>query len=447
MSKHFRPWNIDQTLLLPPNVRDFVPKDHVSRFIVGLVRESLDLKAIMGSYVSGLGQPPFDPRMMVSLLLHGYASGLYSSRRIARACCERNDFVMIVALDPPDFRTISDFRKRHLKALGELFLQVLKLCETAGLVKLGHVALDGTKIKANASKHKAMSYERMKKREAELKAEVARMLAAAEAADVQEDEIFGKDKRGDEMPDWASDKEKRLAKIQEAMAALEADAKLAAEEERRIEAEKQQQRNAEGRKKPGKPAAPLPDQPDPKAQRNFTDPDSRIMKSKEGFVQAYNAQAAVDAEAQIIVAHELTQCGSDQGQLVPLVEAIENNLGRKPEQASADSGYCSEPNLKALVARGIDGYVAPGRAQHPTAANGKVGGPLTQLMRKKIDDGGFETPYRLRKQVVEPVFGQIKQARGFRQFLLRGVKKVRAEWAMICTTHNLLKLFTLAKAA
>ena len=249
------------------------------------------------------------------------------------------------------------------------------------------------------------------------------------------------------MPDWASDKEKRLAKIQEAMTALEAEAKLAAEEERRIEAEKQQQRNAEGRKKPGKPAAPLPDEPDPKAQRNFTDPDSRIMKSKEGFVQAYNAQAAVDAEAQIIVAHELTQCGSDQGQLVPLVEAIENNLGRKPEQASADSGYCSEPNLEALVARGIDGYVAPGRAQHPTAANGKVGGPLTQLMRKKIDDGGFETPYRLRKQVVEPVFGQIKQARGFRQFLLRGVEKVRAEWAMICTTHNLLKLFALAKAA
>ena len=200
MSKYFRPWNIDQTLLLPPTVQDFVPKGHVSRFIVELVRESLDLKEITGSYVSGLGQPPFDPRMMVALLLHGYASGLYSSRRIAKACRERNDFVMIVALDPPDFRTISDFRKRHLKALGALFLQVLKLCETAGLVKLGHVALDGTKIKANASKHKAMSYERMKKREAELKAEVARMLAAAEAADAQEDETFGKDKRGDEMP-------------------------------------------------------------------------------------------------------------------------------------------------------------------------------------------------------------------------------------------------------
>ena len=210
MSKHFRPWNIDQTLLLPPNVRDFVPKDHVSRFIVGLVRESLDLKAIMCSYGSGLGQPPFDPRMMVSLLLHGYASGLYSSRRIARACCERNDFVMIVALDPPDFRTISDFRKRHLKALGELFLQVLKLCETAGLVKLGHVALDGTKIKANASKHKAMSYERMKKREAELKAEVACMLAAAEAVRATLTERILREAGLDQQVKAAIDKIKKL---------------------------------------------------------------------------------------------------------------------------------------------------------------------------------------------------------------------------------------------
>jgi hypothetical protein len=292
-----------------------------------------------------------------------------------------------------------------------------------------------------------MSYERMKKREAELKAEVARMLAAAEAADAAEDETFGKDKRGDELPDWTGDKQKRLAKIQQAMAALEAEARQAAEEERRIEAEKEQQRQAEGRKKPGKPAAASSEEPNPKAQRNFTDPESRIMKSKDGFVQAYNAQAAVDAGAQIIVAHELTQCGSDQGQLVPLVEAIVSNLGRKPAQASADSGYCSEANLEALDTRSIDGYVAPGRAKHPTAANGKVGGPLTQRMRKKIDDGGFETPYRLRKQVVEPVFGQIKQARGFRQFLLRGVEKVRAEWAMICTVHNLLKLFNLAKAA
>src|SRR6266536_1041967 len=268
MSKYFRPWNIDQTLLLPPNVQDFVPKGHVSRFIVELVRESLDLKEITGSYVSGLGQPPFEPRMMVALLLHGYASGLYSSRRIAKACRERNDFVMIVALDPPDFRTISDFRKRHLKALGALFLQVLKLCETAGLVKLGHVALDGTKIKANASKHKAMSYERMKKREAELKAEVGRWLAAAEAADAEEDELYG-DKRGDELPDWVADKAKRLEKIREAKAALEAEAEAAAEEERRIEADKDKQRRAEGRKRSGKKPRPPSREPDAKAQRNF----------------------------------------------------------------------------------------------------------------------------------------------------------------------------------
>src|SRR3984893_4062729 len=227
MSKYFRPWNIDQTLLLPPNVQDFVPKCHVSRFIVELVRESLDLQEITGSYVSGLGQPPFDPRMMVALLLHGYASGLYSSRRIARACHERNDFVMIVALDPPDFRTISDFRKRHLKALGGLFLQVLKLCETAGLVKLGHVALDGTKIKANASKHKAMSYERMEKRAAELEAEVAKWLSTAEAADAEEDKLHGHDQTGEEMPDWVADKKRRAERIRKAKVELEVEAKEA----------------------------------------------------------------------------------------------------------------------------------------------------------------------------------------------------------------------------
>ncbi len=365
MSKYFRPWNIDQTLLLPANVQDFVPKGHVSRFIVELVRESLDLKKITGSYVSGLGQPPFDPRMMVALLLHGYASGLYSSRRIAKACRERNDFVMIVALDPPDFRTISDFRKRHLRALGALFLQVLKLCETVGLVKLGHVALDGTKIKANASKHKAMSYERMKKREAELKAEVARMLAAAEAADAEEDEMFGKDKRGDELPDWAGDKQKRLAKIQQAMAALEAEARLAAEEERRIEAEKQQQRQAEGRKKPGKPAAPPSDQPDPKSQRNFTDPESRIMKSKDGFVQAYNAQAAVDAGAQIIVAHELTPSRAVLSSRVssPMMASTRSNNKQGKRQ---DARFALDCHGRGAVDR--RGAVVGGEISDPTGA-------------------------------------------------------------------------------
>jgi transposase len=446
MSKQFRPWKIDQPQFLPPSVQDFVAPDHMSRFIVGLVRDSLDLKDITGTYTSALGQPPFDPRMLVALLLHAYASGIYSSRRIAKATEERADFMMIVALDPPDFRTISDFRKRHLTALSQLFVQVLRLCEKAGLVKLGHVALDGTKIKANASKHKAMSYERMAKREAELKAEVAKWLAAAEAADAAEDTTHGRAKRGDEMPKWVADKQQRIKKIAEAKAALEAEAKSAAEEERRIEAEKEAQREAEGRKKPGKPGKPPSDEPDPKTQRNFTDPESRILKTKDGYIQGYNAQAAVDATAQIIVAHDLTPSTSDQGQLAGMVDAIEANMGRKPDEFSADAGYCSEANLAALNEREINGYVATGRAKHPADDNGKTGGPLTQLMRKKIADGGHETPYRLRKQTVEPVFGQIKQARGFRQFLLRGLANVRAEWALICIAHNLTKLAKAAKA-
>jgi transposase len=349
MSKHFRPWKIDQAQLLPPSVQDFVPKDHLSRLVVALVTESLELSAISASYTSGLGQPPFDPRMMTALLLNGYASGIYSSRRIAKACIERADFMMIVAGDPPDFRTISDFRKRHLEALAGLFVQVLKLAEKAGLVKLGHVALDGTKIEANASKHKAMSYARMKQREGELQAEVDRWLATAQAADAEEDRLHG-DKRGDELPKWVSDKQKRIEKIRAAKAELEAEAKAAAEEERRIKAEAERQRIAEGRKKRpgGKPDKPISEEPDAKAQRNFTDPESRIMTTRNGVLQGYNAQAAVDGRAQIILAHGLIQTTSDHGQVVPLVDDIAANLGRAPIQVSADCGYLSEANLAAL---------------------------------------------------------------------------------------------------
>src|SRR5262245_31848212 len=439
MSKYFRPWKIDETQLLPPSVGDYVPKDHLSRLIVALVRESLDLSEIAGSYTSGLGQPPFDPRMMTALLLHGYASGIYSSRRIATAAVERADFMMIVAGDPPDFRTISEFRRRHLTALAALFVQVLKLAEKAGLVKLGHVALDGTKIKANASKHKAMSYDRMKQREAELKAEVDRWLAAAEAADAAEDKLYG-DQRGDEMPDWVADKQKRLEKIAKAKAELEAEAKASAEEEMRRRDQAEQQRIAQGRKKNGRTPAPPKQEPDGKAQRNFTDPESRILKTKDGYIQGYNAQAAVDAEAQIIVAHGLTPSMSDQDQLVPLMDAIEDNLGRKPKEASADAGYCSEPNLAALAEREVSAYLATGRAKHPGDVKRRITGPLTKVMRDKLKRAGWRSRYRLRKQIVEPVFGQIKQARGFRQFLLRGIEKVTAEWALICTAHNLTKL-------
>jgi transposase len=427
-------------------VQDFVPKDHLSRFIVELVRESLELSEILGSYRSALGQPPFDPRLMVALLLNGYASGIYSSRRIAKACVERADFMMIAALDAPDFRTISEFRKRHLKQLAELFVQVLKLAEKAGLVRLGHVfGIRGLSCRQPAIDLGLQFGLTL------LHMPIAHCLVFGrirlDLGTVQRDDKLYGNKRGDELPDWVADKQKRIARIAEAKAELEAEAKAAVDEERRIEAEKQKSREAEGRKKTGKPAAPPSDEPAPKAQRNFTDPQSRILKTKDGFIQGYNAQAAVDGKAQIIVAHELTPSGSDHGQLVPLLDGIQANLGRKPEQASADSGYLSEANLASLDQRGIDGYIATGRAKHPTADNGKVGGPLTQAMRKKIADGGFETPYRLRKQIVEAVFGQIKQARGFRQFLLRGLENVAAEWAIICTAHNLVKLATFARAA
>ena len=439
MSKEFRPWKIDEAQLLPPSVQDYVPQDHVSRLIVSLVRESLDLSAILGSYRSGLGQPPFDPRMMTAVLLHGYASGLYSSRRIAKATVERADFMMIVAGDPPDFRTISEFRRRHLKALADLFVQVLKLAEKAGLVKLGHVALDGTKIKANASKHKAMSYDRMKKREAELEAEVDRWLQAAEAADREEDKRYG-DKRGDEMPDWVADKQKRLEKIREAKAALEAEAKAAAEAESKAGAEAG--RVAEGRKKSGK--TPPKTEPAGKAQRNFTDPESRILKTKDGYIQGYNAQAAVDGAHQIIVAQTLTSSSSDQAQLAPLLDGIRANLGTNPDEVSADAGYCSAANLRTIKRRRIEGYIATGRQKHgtkaATAKKASRAGSLIARMSTKLKRAGYRSRYRLRKQIVEPVFGQIKQARGFRQFLLRGVDKVKAEWALICTAHNLVKL-------
>jgi transposase len=439
MSKHYRAWKIDETQLLPASVQDYVPGGHLSRFVVALVRESLDLFEIEASYAGNLGQPPFHPGLMTALLLNGYANGIYSSRRIEKATRERADFMMIVAGDVPDFRTISDFRKRHLPALAKLFVQVLKLCETAGLVKLGHVALDGTKIKANASKHKAMSYERMKKREAELQAEVDRWLAAAEAADAEEDKLHGA-RRGDELPRWVADKEKRLTKIRAAKAELEAEAKAAAQEERRRRAEAEEKRIAEGRKKNGKTPKPPSAEPDGKAQRNFTDPESRLLLTKDGYIQGWNAQAAVDGTAQVIVAHGLTPSMSDHGQLVGLVDAVAANLGRRPNEVSADSGYLSEPNLAALDERGVVAYIATGRAKHPGEAKRKIGGPLTQAMRDKLKWAGWRSRYRLRKQIVEPVFGQIKQARGFRQFLLRGVEKVRAEWALICTAHNLVKL-------
>jgi hypothetical protein len=384
--------------------------------------------------------------------LYAYCQGIYSSRRMARACEERVDLMAVTGRQTPDFRTISDFRKRHLKALGALFGQVLRLCAEAGLVRLGHVALDGTKIHANASKHKAMSYGRMKQRERELAAEVAQWFAHAEAEDAAEDQEFGPRRRGGELPEWVVNKERRLAKIREAMAALEAEAAAAAEatppEEPSTPAATGEAPSPASVDEPPDPPPPAP--PD-KAQRNFTDPDSRIMKTADGFEQAYNVQAVVDADSQVIVGEGLTNAGTDKQQVEPMVAEIEARTGRAPRELSADSGYGSEANLEHLAEHGIRGYVATGRQKHgqasATGQGAPRGGPQTQAMARRLKRGGHRSRYRLRKQTVEPVFGQIKGARGFRQFVFRGLAKVREEWRLIWTAHNLLKLAGAATAA
>lgn len=432
MSKTFRPWQIEQRWLLPPSVQELVPPDHPAHFVRDTVREALDLSEIFVTYQEERGFPPYHPTMMTALLLYAYCQGVFSSRKIARACKERVDFMAVTAMNQPDFRTVSDFRKRHLQALARLFHQVLRLCQRANLVRLGHVALDGTKIKANASKHKAMSYGRMKETEQRLAQEVQSWFDKAAAADAREDAEHG-EASGDELPEWVANKEARLAKIREAMAALEAEA----------EGPDDDPTSPSGRPRRDGEATEPPPAPKDEAQRNFTDPQSKILKTKDGFIQGYNCQAAVDAHTQIIVAHDVVAAQNDAPLLVPMLDQIKANTGRHAREASADTGYCSEANLRAIRRRRIRGYIATGRQSHgePRPKRRRDNqGPLTRAMRARIKRGGFRSRYRLRKQVVEPVFGQVKSARGFTQFLLRGRDCVAAEWALLCTTHNLLKL-------
>jgi transposase len=443
MSKVFRSWDVDQGWLLPPSVHEFVPAGHLAHFVRDTVREGLDLSAILGAYVEERGYPPYHPGMMVALLLYAYSRGVYSSRRIAQACEERVDFMAVTGLNKPDFRTISEFRRRHLAALAGLFEQVLKLCGTAGLVKLGHVAVDGTKIKANASRHKAMSYGRMKQAEPKLAAEVEAWLKAAEAQDAAGDAEFGTESRGDETPEWMADKQRRLERIRQAKAQLEAEAQADPSDldpDGPGPSSGMQERGARKRGSKGT----VPD----KAQRNFTDPDSRIQPSQGGFIAGYNGQIGVDQAHQIIVAYRLATNPADYGALTPLVDQARSSLGRKPKEVSGDTGFATEANLQAMAKRKIKAYLPPGRSKH--GADHAAGErrfknkPLMAAMAGTLKRAGRRSRYRLRKQTVEPVFGQIKQARGFRQFLLRGIDKVTGEWALICTAHNLLKL---AKAA
>jgi len=436
--------------LLPPDIKDWLPKDDLVYFLLDVVGQ-LDLAPVYRRYNGARGgQPPYDPRMMVGLLLYAYCKGLPSSRKIERATHERITFRVLTADQQPDHDTIAEFRKLHLNALAGLFAQVLQLCQKAGLVKLGHVALDGTKVKANASKHKSMSYGRMEQKAAELREEVERLLAEAERVDAEEDAQFGKGRRGDELPADLRDKKTRLAKIEQAMAELEAEAKARADALRQARREKDAVRARAGKKRCGpKPKEP-DDKPKPEAQRNFTDPESRIMKdgATKSFEQSYNCQAAVDETAQVIVGANVTQEAADNHQLQPLLENVKHNTGgEKPAQASADNGYFSEANTGYLQDEAIDGYLATGRlrpGERPALApRGRIpqNATVKQRMARKLRTAKGRATYKKRKYIVEPVFGQIKEGRGFRRFLLRGLDNVSAEWDLICLTHNLLKLF------
>ena len=427
MAKTYRPYVPEQDLLLPPSLREWLPEDHLAFFVSDLV-DHLDLSAITAVYEDEeRGYPPYHPVMLTKVLVYAYCVGVFSSRRIQRRLVEDVAFRVLAAGNAPDFRTIADFRKTHLAALTGFFEQVLHLARDLGTLRVGRVAIDGSKIKANASKHKAMSYGRMQEKRKQLRDEVQALLAQAEAADAAEDAAYGADRRGDELPAELQRRESRLARIREATRALKARAKDdAAAKGESVESAK----------------------PDPKAQYNFTDPESRIMKGPDGFVQGYNVQVAVD-ERQLIVGQSVTQDTNDKKQLLPMITTIAQQAGMTPTHVLADAGYCSEENLAAMAETTIDAYISTRKQKHGERPGPCPRGPLPstatridRMSRKLLTKVGAAI-YARRKAIVEPVLGQIKQARGFRQFLLRGVEKVRGEWSLVCTTHNILKLYRL----
>ena len=449
MSKTFRPYSLDQQLLLPPDMRNWLPEGDLALFVSDVVDE-LDLSAIYAAYDrgDGRGQPPYHPAMMVKLLVYGYCIGIVSSRKLERATYRDVAFRVLTGDQQPDHDSIAEFRRRHLEALAGLFAQVLRLCQAAGLVQLGHVALDGTKLKANASKHKAMSYARMEETERRLEAEVRQLLERAEQVDAAEDRQYGPARRGDELPAELARRESRLAKIRAAKAALQAEARARAADAAaaaRVKLAAREQRVGSAKGKPATVPDPDQVQPGPREQHNFTDPESRIMvdgATKE-FVQGYNAQVAVDSHAQVIVACDVTQAAGDVGQFVPMLEQAIANVGQRPAQVTADAGYFSEANLTAPQFTGIEFYVPPDRQAHhgPMTAGRSRLGAFSEAMRSKLQTDVGRAVYARRKTIPEPVFGQIKAGRGVRRFWLRGIQKVRGEWTLVCLGHNLLKLF------
>lgn len=429
MAKTFRPYVPEQDYLLPPSLREWLPSDHLAYFVSDLV-DQLDVTAITEPYErEERGFPPYHPVMLTKVLLYAYCVGVFSSRKIQRRLAEDVAFRVLAAGNEPDFRTIADFRRRHLAALEGLFVQVLRLAREAGALSVGRVAIDGSKVRANASKHKAMSYGRMVEKERQLAQEVHHWLTQAEATDAQEDAQHGRDRRGDELPEDLRRRETRLARIRAAKRILEERAKAEAPA-------------------PPPDAEAKPVTPKGKAQYNFTDPESRIMKGPDGFVQAYNVQIAVEDTCQLIVGQAVTQEVNDKRQLAPMIETVTAQAGETPIEVLADNGYCSEANLEYVRDAGIDAYIATDRPKHDTPlppVRGRIPrhATLVDRMRRKLRTKGGAAVYRQRKAIVEPVFGQVKHGRGFRQFLLRGVDKVRGEWSLLCLTHNILKCYGL----
>ena len=442
MAKVYRPYFPEQDFLLPPSLREWLPEEHLAYFVSDLI-DQMDLSKIEQYYErEERGYPPYHPVMMTKVLVYGYCVGVFSSRKLEKRLIEDIAFRILAAGNEPDFRTISEFRRIHLKALEGLFEQVLRTALELGAMKLGRVAVDGTKLKANASKHKVMSYRRMLEEEKRLKEEAQRLLAEAEQIDRDEDRRYGRTRRGDELPAELGRREERLKRIAAARQALEERARAEAEEKKKTDDSGQSK--PDGGQSTGRRAKV---KPKPNAQHNFTDPESRIMKGPDGFVQAYNAQIAVEPALGLIVAQAVTQQGNDKNQLVPMIERIKQQSGHKVTEVLADSGYCSEENLRKAAKKRIDLYVATGKQHHnrmtPESPRGRIPKSATRVerMKRKLMTKAGRAIYALRKTIVEPVFGQIKQAQGFRQFLLRGVEKVRSEWALVCASHNVLKLY------
>ena len=427
----------EQSLLLPPSPRDWLAEGHLAYFLSDTV-DALDLKAFYEPYEGdGRRNSPYDPRMMVKLLLYGYATGVFSSRKIAKKLQEDVAFRVLAGENFPAHRTIAEFRQRHLLSFQGLFVQVIEVAREAGLLRMGTVAVDGTKVKASASKRKAMSYGRMKQEKDRLKADIVELTSRAARVDAQEDAQYGPDNTGDEIPEELKRREQRLGKIQEAIERLRS--RQAAEDQ------------AAGRKavpacaEEGKTKRDFGEPPE-KKQDNFTDPESRIMKTSSGFEQCYNGQLAVESESRLILAAKITQSGADHDELLPVLEETHTNVGKFPQAVLADAGYRSEENLQKLEASRIDAYVALGREGKKAKVTNEDRHPATQRMRQKLETEEGRKRYSKRKSIVEPVNGWIKSVLGFRQFSLRGLTKVSGEWTLVCLALNLRQMRPLLQA-